>query len=227
MTGIGAPDDLAGGGVESSEQAQRPVTRIVVGAPLDLVRAQLATSAGWARTIGSRIRMNRHDGASVRCSVSNRQDQPNGFRLLTPLSTTRSTSGVISLPAARFVTYWRFTAPIPSSAAREGRKIGVIFWGTASLLVVCHPRDRAAARRERPWRHCGRSRRGEAPSCRCRRIGQPERRPYATRRTGGAEQIGVVVALICGLSSPVFLGSPIGGPGRSLGRSGPHPQTRF
>ena len=39
MTGIAAPDDLAGGGVESSEQAEGSVTRIVVGAPLDLARA--------------------------------------------------------------------------------------------------------------------------------------------------------------------------------------------
>ena len=39
MTGIAAPDDLAGGGVESSEQAEGSVKRIVVGAPLDLARA--------------------------------------------------------------------------------------------------------------------------------------------------------------------------------------------
>jgi putative transposase len=51
-----------------------------------------------------RIRINRHDGASVRCSGSNRPDQPNGSCPFTPPSKTRSTSSVISHPAARFAS---------------------------------------------------------------------------------------------------------------------------
>ena len=42
-----------------------------------------------------------HDGAGARCSVSNRPDQPNDFRLFTPPSKTRLTSSAISHPAAR------------------------------------------------------------------------------------------------------------------------------
>jgi hypothetical protein len=53
------------------------------------------------RTIGLRIRINRHDGASVRCSGSNRPDQPNGSCPFTPPSKTRSTSNAISYLAAR------------------------------------------------------------------------------------------------------------------------------
>jgi hypothetical protein len=41
---------------------------------------------------------------SARCSVSNRVDQPNDSCLITPLSTTLSTSSVISLPAARLAS---------------------------------------------------------------------------------------------------------------------------
>ena len=64
----------------------------------------LAMSRACARTIGPRIRINRHADASARCSGSNRPDQPNGSCPFTPSSTTRSTSSVISLPAARFVS---------------------------------------------------------------------------------------------------------------------------
>jgi hypothetical protein len=39
MAGIATPDDLAGGDVESGEQAEGSVARVVVGAPLDLSRA--------------------------------------------------------------------------------------------------------------------------------------------------------------------------------------------
>ena len=61
-----------------------------------------AMSRGYARTIGPRIRINRRDGASVRCSVSNRPDQPSASCPFKPPFTTRSTSSVISHPAARF-----------------------------------------------------------------------------------------------------------------------------
>ena len=56
---------------------------------------------GVRKTIGLRIRINRHDGASVRCSGSNHPDQPNGSCPFTPPSKTRSTSNAISYLAAR------------------------------------------------------------------------------------------------------------------------------
>ena len=63
-----------------------------------------AMSRGYARTIEPRIRINRRDGASVRCNVSNRPDQPSASCPFTPPFTTRSTSSVISHPAARFAS---------------------------------------------------------------------------------------------------------------------------
>ena len=39
MAGIATPDDLADGDVESREQAEGSVARVVAGAPLDLSRA--------------------------------------------------------------------------------------------------------------------------------------------------------------------------------------------
>ena len=62
---------------------------------------RLATTRAYARTIGLRIRTSRHDGASARCSVSNRPDQLNTSCPFTPLSKTPSTSSSISNPAAR------------------------------------------------------------------------------------------------------------------------------
>ena len=59
---------------------------------------------GLRATIGLRIRICRHDGASARCSVSNRPDQLNVSCPFTPPSKTRSTSSAISLPAARFAS---------------------------------------------------------------------------------------------------------------------------
>src|SRR5512146_1189861 len=62
---------------------------------------RLATNRAYGSTIGLRIRTSRHDGASARCSVSNRPDQPNASCLFTPPSKTLSTSSAISHPAAR------------------------------------------------------------------------------------------------------------------------------
>src|ERR1700733_14458998 len=58
-------------------------------------------SRACARTIGLRIRVNGHGGASARCSVSNRRDQLNASCPLMPPSKTLSTSSAISHPAAR------------------------------------------------------------------------------------------------------------------------------
>ena len=58
-------------------------------------------SRACARTIGLRIRISRHDGASARCSASNHPDQPNAPCPFTPPSKTLSTSSAISHPATR------------------------------------------------------------------------------------------------------------------------------
>ena len=52
----------------------------------------------------ARIRISQHDGASGRCSVSNRPDPPSVSCPFTPPSTTHSTSSAISPPAARFAS---------------------------------------------------------------------------------------------------------------------------
>src|ERR1700690_3678089 len=61
----------------------------------------LATSGACARTIGPRIRINRHDDASARCNASNRPDQPSASSRFTPRSSTPSTSSAISHSATR------------------------------------------------------------------------------------------------------------------------------
>ena len=83
-----------------------------------------------------------------------------------------------------------------SSGAREGRKIGVMLSGTSSLPVMCHP---ARSRSSAAW----------APSAPFARdfvevklhhvgvgVGQRERGADPTGGANGAEQIGVVVALV-------------------------------
>src|SRR6185437_14091629 len=62
---------------------------------------RLATNRAYGSTIGLRIRFSRFVDASVRCSVSNRPDQPNASCLFTPPSTTLLTSSAISHPVAR------------------------------------------------------------------------------------------------------------------------------
>jgi DDE domain len=68
-------------------------------------RAALGLTAhhvgGCARTIAGRIRISLCDGASARCSASNRQNQPSASSPLTPPSTTLSMSSAISHPAPR------------------------------------------------------------------------------------------------------------------------------
>ena len=54
---------------------------------------RLATTRAYARTIGLRIRTSRHDGASARCSVSNRRDQLNASCPLMPPSKTLTGGG--------------------------------------------------------------------------------------------------------------------------------------
>ena len=110
-----------------------------------------------------------------------------------------------------------------SSGAREGRKIGVIFSGTTSLPVVCHP---AAGRRVRPQRHCVRSRRGEAASCRCLHRATPEplrhREQDRSRRTDRrCRSVGRRAVWAA------FHAGPIGGRCHSSGRSEPRPYMRL
>jgi hypothetical protein len=65
---------------------------------------RLAMSRACVQTTGRRIRISRHDGASARCSVSNRPDPPSVSCPFTPPSTTHSTSSAISPPATRFAS---------------------------------------------------------------------------------------------------------------------------
>ena len=96
-----------------------------------------------------------------------------------------------------------------SSRARDGSKIGVILAGTSRLPVMCRPAlsNNITA--------C-------PPSATCREIssrwsciasvsawGQRERRPDAAGRADRAEQIGVFVALICGLARPGSASCPL------------------
>src|SRR6202041_1266635 len=50
------------------------------------------------------LHISRHDGASARCSVSNRPDPPSVSCPFTPPSTTHSTSSAPPPPAARFAS---------------------------------------------------------------------------------------------------------------------------
>ena len=112
-----------------------------------------------------------------------------------------------------------------SSGAREGRKIGVMFSGTSSLPVVCHPARSS-------------SRTACAPSATLREIslrvqlhhvGCPWRRAKAesrsdpARRTNRAEQISVVVGAGRRAGEVSFRARPTAELGRSSGRSGPRP----
>jgi hypothetical protein len=66
-----------------------------------------ATGGGCARIIGARNAHQPTRRRSIRCSGPNRLDQSNGSSQFTPPSTTRSTSSVISLPAASFASFKR------------------------------------------------------------------------------------------------------------------------
>src|ERR1700733_1991261 len=87
-----------------------------------------------------------------------------------------------------------------SSGAREGRKIGVMVWGMSSLLVVCRP---ARSRMRTAWAALGEVARDfvemELHHV-CIGIGKRQGRSDAPRWADRAEQIGVVIALIGGLS---------------------------
>ena len=48
MAWVATPDDRAGGGVESGKQRERPVPRVIVGAPLDLSRTHRQQ---WLRSV--------------------------------------------------------------------------------------------------------------------------------------------------------------------------------
>ena len=64
--------------------------------------ARHGTSRACAQTIGLRVRISRHDGVSVRCSVSNRPDQLNASCPFTPPSETLSTSSAIAFDVSFF-----------------------------------------------------------------------------------------------------------------------------
>ena len=80
-----APDRLVTDELRSYRAAKSAISASTAG-----------MSAGDGRTIGPRIRINRLDDASARCSGSNRRAQPRSFSPPTPPSTTLSTSNAIS-----------------------------------------------------------------------------------------------------------------------------------
>ena len=89
-----APDVLVTDKLRSYSAAKSEIG--IVGSPQAGLRR---------RTIGLKgIRISHTTAESVRCSGSNRPDQPNASCPFTPRSTTLSTSSVIPLPAARFVS---------------------------------------------------------------------------------------------------------------------------
>ena len=97
--------------------------------------AELGLSArheqGLRKNNRARIRINRHDDASVRCSGSNRPAQLSASCPFTPPFTTRSTSSVISHPAARFASSERRSIPDVASRHR-----GLSQTGTSKLHVA-------------------------------------------------------------------------------------------
>ena len=96
------------------------------------IGCRLATTGACARTIGLRIRINRHDGASARCSVSNRPEQPSASCQFTPPSSTPSTSSVISASApaskrwAPSAIAQRAAAVVASEAPQQERPLDLI-----------------------------------------------------------------------------------------------------
>ena len=72
------------------------------GAAKSEIGFRLGTSRACAQTIGLRVRISRHDGVTVRCSVSNRPDQLNASCPFTPPSKTLSTSSAIAFDVSFF-----------------------------------------------------------------------------------------------------------------------------
>src|SRR5271165_3162666 len=111
-----------------------------------------------------------------------------------------------------------------SLGARDGRKIGVMLSGTLSLPVVCHP---ALSSSRSPRSDVAR----DLVEVELHHVGvgirQRKRRADAAGRADRAEQISVVIALVGGLPWPRSAPGPLPKPGRSSGRCGPRPQTRF
>jgi len=66
MARIAAPDDRAGGGVESREQAEGSVTGVVMGSPLDLARPhrqkRLRSISAWIWLFSSTQRTTARSG---------------------------------------------------------------------------------------------------------------------------------------------------------------------
>ena len=91
------------------------------------------------RTIGPRIRISRHDGASARCSVSNRPDQPNNSCPFTPPSKTRSTSSAISHPAARSASSETKRSGRGEPPPRPEPELGLPIFARPNLVRVTTP----------------------------------------------------------------------------------------
>ena len=97
------------------------------------------TNKGCGGTIGLRIRINRLDDASGRCSVSNRPDQPNDSCLFTPLSKTRSMSSAISHPAARSASFERTPSGRGEPLPRHEPGLRPRIFGRPNSVLVTAP----------------------------------------------------------------------------------------
>src|SRR5580704_8475686 len=93
----------------------------------------------YAQTIGLRTRTSRHDGASARCSVSNRPDQPRASCPFTPLSSTPSTSSAISHPAARSASSETKRSGRGEPPPRPEPELGLPIFARPNLVRVTTP----------------------------------------------------------------------------------------
>jgi transposase-like protein len=112
---------------------------------------RLGTSKDCGGTIGPRIRINRLDDASARCSVSNRPDQPNDSCLFTPPSKTRSTSNAISHPAARSASSETKRSGRGELPPRPEPELRLPIFTRPNLVRVTAPSLRIGPARFRPW----------------------------------------------------------------------------
>jgi hypothetical protein len=111
-------------------------------------KAEIGLSArheqGLRKTIGLRIHISRRDGASARCSVSNRPDQPNDSCLFMPPSKTLSMSSAISHPAARSASCERKPSGRGELLRRPEPEVRLTILARPNMVPVTTPQFQAA-----------------------------------------------------------------------------------